>query len=256
MDFLLWLPALLAGLLVILTHIPLGQIVLKKEVIFLDLAIAQAAALGVTLAHVLNIMPNSIQWHSIAAISAIMMAALFQYLDRKKTPYLEAWIGCSFVLTASLGVVLISSSPHAAEHLKEILMGQILWVTPQNLWVTVAYYFVAAAIWGVWRRSFYFIFALCITASVQLVGVYLVFATLIMPALATVFIDAKYKDKYKYIRIILGYILAIAAYILGIGLSHWGDWPASALIIFSLAILSLLLIAVVFIVKDKRAEKA
>jgi zinc/manganese transport system permease protein len=238
MDFILWLPALLAGMLVVLTHIPLGQTVLKKEVIFLDLAIAQAAALGVTIAHVLTIGSDTVWWHAIAALSAILMAGVFQYLEFKKYPYLEAWIGCSFVLTASVGLWLVSSSPHAAEHLKEILMGQILWVTPQNLWVTLAYYFLAAAVWGIWRNQFYLVFALCITASVQLVGVYLVFATLIMPALATAYLGL---DRKK-IRCFVGYALAILAYFVGIGLSQVGDWPASAMIILALAFVTLMTI--------------
>lgn len=234
MDFYLWLPAIVAGWLVVLTHIPLGQIVLKKEVIFLDLAIAQAAALGVTIAHMLNISPSSFYWHSIAGMSAILMAALFQYLEKKKNRHLEAWIGCSFVLTASVGLWLASSSPHAAEHLKEILMGQILWVTADNLWVTLIYYLVAAAIWFKWPKQFYLVFALCITASVQLVGVYLVFATLIMPALAM----ASMFFKTKKASMGFGYILAILAYLIGMYLSHIGDWPASPMIIFALAILT------------------
>jgi zinc/manganese transport system permease protein len=240
MDGWLWLPAWLAGILVILTHIPLGQIVLKKEVIFLDLAIAQAAALGVTLAHVLIILPDSWQWHSMAGVSAMLMAALFQYLERRKTPYLEAWIGCSFVFTASLGMWLIASSPHAGEHLKEILMGQILWVTPQNLWVTMAYYLAAGIIWIFSRRQFYLIFALCITASVQLVGVYLVFATLIMPSLATVVL----KLKTGRARIMLAYVLALLAYSIGMSLSHIGDWPASLMIIFSLSMTTFLAVMI------------
>lgn len=234
MDFYLWLPAILAGWLVVLTHIPLGQTVLKKEVIFLDLAIAQAAALGVTIAHMLHISSSSFLWHGIAGMSAILMAALFQYLEKKNNQHLEAWIGCSFVLTASLGLWLVSSSPHAAEHLKEILMGQILWVTTNNLWVTIAYYLVAAIVWRMWPQQFYLVFALCITASVQLVGVYLVFATLIMPALAM----ASVPFKTKKINISFGYILAILAYLSGIYLSHVGDWPASPMIIFALAVLT------------------
>lgn len=238
MDFYLWLPVILAGWLVVLTHVPLGQTVLKKEVIFLDLAIAQAAALGVTIAHMLNISPSSFFWHGTAGMSAILMAGLFQYLEKKKNRHLEAWIGCSFVLTASLGLWLVSSSPHAAEHLKEILMGQILWVTTDNLWVTLAYYLAAAIVWRMWPQQFYLVFALCITASVQLVGVYLVFATLIMPALAM----ASMSFKTRKISISFGYLLAILAYLFGIYLSHVGDWPASPMIIFTLAILMFLTI--------------
>lgn len=238
MDFYLWLPAILAGWLVVLTHIPLGQTVLKKEVIFLDLAIAQAAALGVTIAHMLNIAPSSFYWHGIAGMSAILMAGLFQYLEKKKNRYLEAWIGCSFVLTASVGLWLASSSPHAAEHLKEILMGQILWVTIDSLWITLAYYLAAAVIWRIWPKQFYLVFALCITASVQLVGVYLVFATLIMPALAM----ASMPFKTKKASMGFGYILAILAYFMGMYLSHVGDWPASPMIIFALALLTFMTI--------------
>jgi hypothetical protein len=104
----------------------------------------------------------------------------------------EALIGVLFVLAAPVGILLLAGNPHGGEHLKDLLVGQILWVgTPQLLALAVVTAVLLAAMAFGWdaapgplrllRR-----FAVAVTASVQLVGVYLVFTSLIVPALATV----------------------------------------------------------------------
>src|SRR5690606_18246567 len=108
--------------------------------------------------------------------------------------YQEAVIGISFVLAATGSLLLLANHPQGDEHLKELLVGQILWAQwSQLLWPVCVGALVFACWW--YRRhwlsgkSFYVLFAIAITVSVQLVGVYLVFASLIIPALATVHSD-------------------------------------------------------------------
>jgi zinc/manganese transport system permease protein len=229
-NLILWLPAWLAGLLVMLTHVPLGQRVLQQGVIFLDLAIAQAAGLGVIIAYGLELNTHGMALQFIALVSAVIMALILQLLEKKQNKHLEAWIGCSFVITASIGLWVLSASTHAAEHLRDILMGQILWVTKADLTTTLLYYALAALLLLFSRKNFYLLFAISITATVQLVGIYLVFATLIMPALAT----ANVKSSSQKIKI--GYVLCLLAYTLGIILSQQWDAPASPMIILCMAV--------------------
>ena len=215
-----------------MSHVPLGQRVLRQGVIFLDLAIAQAAALGVVLAHLFGIASS----HVTALICAMSMAGILQCLAKAQVKHLEAWIGCSFVLTASIGAWLLAGNVHGSEHLRDILMGQILWVTPKQLGIALGYYALAAMLLLFNRFKylkadyFYLIFAICITAAVQLVGIYLVFATLIMPALAS----SPLKNPRH--QLLLGYALSLFAYSLGIALSYYWDTPTSPMIITCMAI--------------------
>jgi len=116
-------PAILAGLLVISTHVPLGQEVLARGIIFIDLAIAQIAGLGVIAAH-------SFGWEAhgwevqVAAVSTALAGALFlSWTEKKWREVQEALIGVLFVLAASAGILLLSNNPHGGEHLKELLVG-------------------------------------------------------------------------------------------------------------------------------------
>lgn len=233
-----WLPAWLAGCLVMLTHVPLGQRVLQQGVIFLDLAIAQAAGLGVIIAYALEFNTHGLMLQLIALASALTMAYIFTQLEKRAAAHLEAWIGCSFVITASIGLWILSGNAHAAEHLRDILMGQILWVTPLQLTTTMAYYLLAALLLTVKRKHFYLLFAICITGAVQLVGIYLVFATLIMPALATTYLQN------TKMQLWVGYGLCLFAYSFGMAFSYWFDAPASPMIVLVMALGAITLLAV------------
>ncbi|MEK7759208.1 MAG: metal ABC transporter permease, partial [Pseudomonadota bacterium] len=181
------LPALLAGLLVLATHVPLGQEVLKRGIVFIDLAIAQVAVLGVIAAEVLGFEAHGWAVQAIAAAAALAGAALLSYAERRFAAQQEALIGALFVLAASLALLLLHGHPHGAEHLKDVLEGQILWTEIRTLLQVALLYAAVLALWfgarqRFGRAGFYFLFALTVTASVQLVGVYLVFARLIIPA--------------------------------------------------------------------------
>ncbi len=226
-------PALLAGLLVIATHVPLGQQVLKRGIVFIDLAVAQIAALGVITADAMGWEPQGIKVQ-IAAITAAMLGAILLTWTEKRWPEVqEALIGALFVLAASAGIILLSNNPHGGEHLKDLLAGQILWVSLSQLVPAVLATLLILGIWfGLKERlghaGFYMLFAIAVTASVQLVGVYLVFSTLIMPAIAV-------RNWSASRKLIGGYGMSIVAYLVGLAFSAIYDLPTGAVIVWSLA---------------------
>lgn len=232
-------PALLASLLVLSTHVPLGTEVLRRGIIFIDLAIAQVAGLGVIAADTMGWEAEGIMVQ-VAAVCAALAAALALHWTDKHWPKIqEALIGVSFVLAATAGILLLSGNPHGGEHLKELLVGQILWVNYQqllpvaaiNALVLLAWYFMRDRLKGF---GFYAIFAFAVTASVQLVGIYLVFSCLIIPALATRHITK------RGMRIFWGYGVGFAGCLSGLLLSVSADLPAGAVIVWCLGAFALL----------------
>jgi zinc/manganese transport system permease protein len=226
-------PAFLAGLVVASTHVPLGRQVLQRGIIFLDLAVAQTAGMGIVAAHTLHWEPGGWQVQLVAVGAAVTAAFLLHLTERRWPEIQEALIGCLFILASSGSVLLLATNPHGGEQLRELLVGQILWVGYHQI-IPVALLF--AAILALWyspyrKRSlllFYLLFALAITASVQLVGVFLVFATLILPALAV--------RRRETRADLVGYIVAATGYGVGLILAALLDLPAGAMIVYSLAV--------------------
>ena len=231
-------PALVAGLIVLSTHVPLGQEVLKRGIIFIDLAIAQVAGLGVIAAHGMRWDPNGFEVQ-LFAVGAALLAALGLNWTEKRWPNIqEPLIGVLFILAATGGILLLSGNPHGSEHLKELLVGQILWSTWSSLLPIAILYVAVLFIWFGFRNKleglgFYITFAIVITASVQVVGIYLVFASLIIPALATANIRSRS-------RLATGYAIGGLSYFAGIVLSSIFDLPTGAIIVWSMAAISLL----------------
>src|SRR5215813_14230994 len=185
----LW-PAFVAGLLVTATHVPLGTQVLARGIVFIDLAIAQVAGCGVLLADQLGFEAEGIAVQIAALTAALAGALLLTWTERIWPDVQEAVIGVVFILGATGSVLLLASNVHGSEHLRDLLVGQILWAQSSRLGWTALLYAAVLALWfgfgeRMGRMGFYVLFALAVTASVQLVGLYLVFATLIVPPLAT-----------------------------------------------------------------------
>ncbi len=235
-------PALLAGVLVLATHVPLGREVLGRGIIFIDLAIAQVAGLGVIAADNLHLGTSG--WAvQVAAVSAALSGALLLTWTERRFPDIqEALIGALFALAATGGILLLANNPHGGEQLKDLLVGQILWVDIHSLWpVAVLYTGVLAAWFGVGPRlgrvGFYLLFAVTVTASVQLVGIYLVFASLIIPALAT-------RKAPSRIALPAAFVVGALGYGLGLVLSALFDLPSGAMIVWSLAALAVIMAAI------------
>ncbi len=238
LDWSILTPAIVAGLLVLSTHVPLGQEVLKRGIIFIDLAIAQIAGLGVLLAGVMG-REDNVWVVQVFAVSAALLASVGLNWSEKRWPNAqEALIGILFVLAATGSILLLSENPHGAEHLKDLLVGQILWSTWQMLIPIALLYSALLAVWFKWHehfghRGFYIIFAFVVTASVQLVGVYLVFSCLIIPALAT-------RRIHGPRRLLAGYLLGSVAFVVGITASALFDLPTGAVTVWSMAALALI----------------
>ena len=236
LDFSILWPAFAAGLLVTLTHVPLGMQVLRRGIVFIDLAIAQIAGLGVIFADFVGFEPQGWAVQGFALLAALAGALLLTWTDKRWPEVQEALIGVSFVLAASGALLLVASNPHGNEHLKELLVGQILWVSPAKLALVSLVY---AALMGIFfargrdigRIGFYLVFACVVTISVQLVGLYLVFTTLIVPALAT-------RHAVRG-RVMMGYALSATGYALGLVVSTLTDLPSGPAIIWVMTMIAI-----------------
>lgn len=236
LDLSILLPALAAGLLVTSTHVPLGMQVLARGIVFIDLAIAQIAGCGVIVADRMGFEAEGIAVQVAALVAALGGALLLTWTERVWPDVQEAVIGVVFVLGATGGVLLLASNPHGSEHLRDLLVGQILWVQPVRLaWAAGVYAAILALWFGLRERlgpaGFYVLFALAVTVSVQLVGLYLVFATLIVPPLAT----------RRMTRHRLGAAWAVGAtgYAAGLVISTVFDLPSGPVIVWVLVIVAL-----------------
>ena len=232
-------PAFLVGLLVLATHITFGREVLQRGIIFLDLAIAQIAAFGVVIANTLWLGDNDNAGNTyqtvIAIIAAITGSMCLYQLRHLEIKVQEAIIGILFILAATGSILLLSADPHGGERLKEILVGQILWVQINDVIHLAIAYAVILALWfklrtvlGAW--IFYPLFATTITLSTQVVGVYLVFASLIIPCLATI------KQQSPLPRT---FTIGTLGYTGGLLMSALFDLPAGAAIVWCLSLIAL-----------------
>lgn len=236
LDLSILLPAFAAGLLVTATHVPLGMQVLARGIVFIDLAIAQIAGCGVLLADRMGFEAEGIAVQ-VAALSAALAGALLLTWTEKIWPDVqEAVIGVTFVLGATGGILLLASNPHGSEHLQDLLVGQILWVQPSRLaWVAGLYAVILAVWFGLGERlgrvGFYVLFAFAVTVSVQLVGVYLVFATLIVPPLATRHMGRS--------RLAASWGIGVVGYAAGLVISTATDLPSGPVIVWTLVVCAL-----------------
>lgn len=231
----LW-PAFLAGLLILSTHVPLGRMVLDRGIVFIDLAIAQVAGLGVVASDFLGWEHNG--WSvQASAVGAALASAAFLIWTEKRLPALqEAIIGVVFVTAASAEIILFGFNPHGAEDFKDLLAGQILWVLPEQLLPLAVLSVVVLAIYAFGdlarrRILFYAVFAVTVTASVQLIGVLLVFASLIVPALA-----ARIARPGR--PLVFGYVFGLIGYVIGLLASAGLDFPTGAAIVCALALMA------------------
>ncbi len=234
-------PAFVAGAIISVVHVPLGQEVLKRGIIFLDLAVAQFAALGMIAFQVFSTFDEyslSAAYGRLGAglVAAILCASVFHVLEKKSGQYQEALIGCAFVLAASMGLLLVANSPHGAEEIKNILEGQILWTSWSHIFFISPIFICVIAVWMIFKNKrrflFYPLFAITIPFSVSMIGVYLVFASLIFPALAIV---GQNKNRF-----LMGVLISIGSYFFGLLASYLYDWPAGPAIIFMMAVISAL----------------
>lgn len=226
-------PALVAGLMIALTHAPFGIEVLKRGIIFIDLALAQIAGLGFVLADI--VLHDASHWvmQCVALLIALATVVFFHKLEKAAPTKQEAVIGVSYVLAASVAMLLLEHDPHGGERIQHLLSGHMLFITWQDVIIHMPVYSFILAVFflkPVKNNSigFYVLFAVLITSSVQLVGVYVVFSSLILPALAA---EKSSNHPYK-----TAWLCGIVSVTLGIGAAVLSDMPAGPVIVVSYTI--------------------
>ena len=239
-------------------HCYLGLHVLSRGVIFVDLSLAQVACLGSTFALMLGLEHGSMGAYLISLGLTFLFAGFFAFSRKYEKIFpQEALIGIVYAM-ASAGVILVVDRlAHGAEHIKELLIGQILWVSWPEVFKTAVIYSVVGIIHFVFRKQllrasqdthnkmhfrwdflFYALFGVVITSSASVAGVLQVFTYLIVPAIvSSMFV------KTIRARLLFGWIMGTLVSFLALGLSHRWDMPAGALIVVSFTVIPILLLA-------------
>jgi zinc/manganese transport system permease protein len=234
-----WAAPLLALGLGLVVLAPLGRQVLQRGVVFIDLAVAQAAAAAAlwwssTMDH-----PGPWSTRAAACAGALLAAWWVRHLAQRHAAQREALIGLVYVLSAALAVLGASQDPHGREHLSALLAADVLWAD----WPQVGLMAALAACGWAWSRVmsgamrsqglrdllFYGWFAVVASMAVGVLGLWLVFAGLIVPALLRA-------AGWSGWACAAGLMAASAA---GLGVSSALDWPSGACVIVALSVLGL-----------------
>ena len=193
------LPAFVVGFLCTAPHAPLGIEVLRRGIVFIDLATAQVAGVAIVALNMWVAEPPWMGTQVAAFGAAAAFAFLFRRAERAIPDEQEAAIGSCFIVATSVTLLLLANSPHGGEKLEHILSGQVLFTSWSDLAAFLPVYLLVAGLWLGYPalrtgQGFFLLFPLVVTASVQLLGVYVVFASLILPALAGRRTDGSYKS--------------------------------------------------------------
>lgn len=265
MDTLLFMLAPLVASLVLLSlHAYTGLHILARGVIFVDLALAQVATLGIALAMLAEYEPNSPPAYLLAFAFTVVGALLFASMRKvpeRVVPH-EALIGITYVVASAAMILVLAYSPHGSENLKALLVGSILWTSWEEIGVMAAVYAVLGLLhWGLrrpflalsrqpggagdhnigWDFLFYLLFGIMLTFSVRLAGVLLVFSYLIIPGVTSAFVASRWGP-----RLTVAWVLGGIGSALGIAVSFWSDLPTGATIVCALGVLLVLMMAYAF----------
>lgn len=232
-------PIVMGGLMVLI-HSYLGLHVLERNVIFVDISLSQVAVLGALLSTFLLPELEKGSVHLALSLSfCLIVSLLFTLLRRReKAISQEAIIGLTYAFASGALVLISEKMPHGIEQLKHSLVGNILYVSWQQVFETAVVYFVVGIIhwvyrknfWGAskdeashysWDLLFYFLFSVVITFSTQHAGVLVVFALLVAPA-ATAVRWTKSRSKQLFLSWGIGFL----GIIIGFAASYHWDWPA------------------------------
>jgi zinc/manganese transport system permease protein len=247
---LLWAPFLMCLVLTGI-HAYLGLHVLAREVVFVDIALAQIAALGATAGFLVGFDLESRASYGFG-LAATLMGALVLALTRSRERHVsqEAVIGVVYAVSSAAAVLLVTNAPHGAEHLRGMLVGNILTVSGLDVARVALLYALVGVLHWVWRRPFFLIstdpdaafqqgwrvrawdflfyatFGLVVTSSVRIAGVLLVFSYLIVPALAGVTLGRTVGE-----RLVVGWSFGTLVSVLGISASATLDLPTGATVV-------------------------
>ncbi len=247
---LLWAPFLMCLVLTGI-HAYLGIHVLAREVVFVDIALAQIAALGATAAVLFDFTLESPVSYAFGLGATLLGAAVLALTrSRERRVSQEAVIGVVYAVSAAAAVLLMANAPHGAEHLRSMLVGNIITVSGAEVGKVALLYGAIGVLHWVCRRPFFLIstdperafrdgwrvrlwdflfyasFGLVVTSSVRIAGVLLVFAYLIVPALAGTALGASIGS-----RLMIGWAFGTLVSVVGIAASATLDLPTGATVV-------------------------
>ena len=253
-DFIVFMAAPFAGCLVIVAiHAYLGLHILQREVIFVDLALAQIAALGAAVGLLIGYELDDVASYLLSLAATLVGAALFAMTrsTHARIPQ-EATIGIVYIVSAAAAILVLDHAPHGAESLKTLLVGQIVWIDWGGVLHMALIYAVVGALhwvlrqrfltisfredearrqgWSLrwWDFAFYASFGFVITISVPVAGVLLVFSFLIVPAVCAVLLS----DRGDFRRqLVMSWIVGAAVSAVGCTISFAADLPTGATIV-------------------------
>jgi len=261
-DFLLFMSAPFVACLALLgIHVYLGLQVLQRGVIFVDLALAQVAALGSVLAFLAEHEPGTPAMYLFSLGATLVGAAIFSLTRMRGTEIpQEAIIGIVYAVAAAAGVLALDRAPHGAEHFKTLLVGVLLWVSWADVGRAAAICAGVGLFHWIFRRRFlalsraeenfengrvrlwdflfYASLGLVITSAVQIAGVLLVFSFLIVPAVCAVLFAQGLRA-----RLLIGWSVGFAVSAIGCSVSYLGDQPTGAMVVCTFGVALLLLYA-------------
>jgi len=231
----LW-PSFLVAVCLVGIHTYFGIQVLARGVIFVDLALAQIAALGATVAFMLGHSAQSLATYGYSLTFTLLAAVLLAFTRAWATRVpQEALIGVIYVVAAAASILLIDRAPQGAEHLKQILTGNILTSGLNEAAVIVPLYLAVALVHFLlrhrltrsgslfWEFVFYSTLGMVVTSSVALAGVLLVFSFLIIPATIGVIFASSLPR-----QLAIGWIFGTLTSAVGFAASFAFDLPTGA----------------------------
>lgn len=270
----LMLPAFCECLVLVGIHSYLGLHVIRRKVIFVDLALAQVAALGTTVGFLFGMAPDSIAAIIFSMLFTFIAAAVFAMarIRSERVPQ-EAIIGLVYAIAAALVILVIDRAPHGAEHIKEVMTGAILWVKWESIiFAAVAYAFIGVIHYifrkqfllissdpetayekgmrvRLWDFLFYITFGVVISISVRTAGVLLVFVFLVVPAITATLIT----DKLK-LQLIIGWAMGVLVTVIGLWLSYVADMPSGPMVVSFYGAMLVLAAVGIYIAKHRNVQ--
>jgi zinc/manganese transport system permease protein len=242
----------------------LGLHVVQRGIIFIDIAMAQMASLGICVAVLLGFEPENLMAYLIGLAITLIGAGIFSVTGKRASPVpQEAIIGIAYVVSAAAAVLLLSRSAHGNEEIRNMLVGDITVVSATEVWKCFAVFAVVGAThfalrktfllvsfnrdeayargWNVrwWDFLFYATFGIVVTVFVRVAGVLLVFSYLIVPAVCAVTLA-----RSTSARLLLGWFISLAGGIAGLFISFYWDFPSGAAIVCTFGILLVILSAI------------
>lgn len=239
-------PFVLATLLVLI-HTYMGLHVLEREVVFVDISLSQVATVGAAVASLFvnSENPNNYLGFGLSlgfCFLTALILSIFKYTEKKISQ--EVIIGMTFAMASSLLILVLDRSPHGAEHLKDAMIGNILFVTWKDVFLTFVIYSLVGLVHFLFRRQlwdvtkgkissffwdflFYFLFGIVITFSTHHAGVLVVFAILVGPAA----MSKKLVEHSLKTRLFLSWFFGIFGILISFFLSFKFDLPTGAAIV-------------------------